>query len=411
MYTFSQFLEAVMGRSAIPMDQDDVNYLNQFPKNFWPDAIKQRYNDLLLQAIARGTSDPVNVKVRTARKGQTGEGGIKQLQINARMDKVLSKLKNLGFDLSDPHPETQTLSNMKLMNREQARTLIKNWLNYSAQAGQEGLVPGYARFTPTKLERGVQSYDDPYDDESRSRWAQISKDVIETAKRLTGLFINKLSRPNDSSHINYYYWRERQDEITKELIQRIKDNLADPDIMNPKKRYYLMNGQISLFNQTGHVSRRTLARAKKEKVDIPSLIKQGHTMAQITDALNKAYVGGKHGSNSQWSFNIEGPPQQQDFLKNIHQSAETPDSAIANYGKQTISALRQRHSQKVMQNPEMQQKVTPYQLAPEAPPYRGLPTQQQYQQLARQAAQKQQKKAARDISDIISFKDWVYALG
>lgn len=409
MYTFSQFLEAVMGRSAIPMDQDDVDYLNQFPKNFWPDAIKQRYNDLLLQAIARGTSDPVNVKVRTARK--TGEGGIKQLQINARMDKVLSKLKNLGFDLSDPHPETQTLSNMKLMNRDQAQVLIKNWLNYSTQAGQEGLVPGYARFTPTRLERGVQSYDDPYDSEAKSKWATISADVMDMANNLMRTYLKRMSRPEDPYYINSFYWRERPDEIMQGLIKRIKDNLANPEIMDRKVRYKIMSNHMHSLSQTGHVSRRMLERAKKEGVDIPKLIKKGYTISQITDAIKNAYVGGiKHGATSTFNFNIGNNPQQQDFLKNIHQSAETPNSAIANYGKRTIGALRQQHSQQVMQNPEMQQKVTPYKLAPE-PWERGLPTQQQYQQLARQAAQKQQKKAARDISDIISFKDWVYALG
>jgi len=104
VYSFQNFLEAVIGRNSIPMDQDDVDYLSQFPNHFWIDAIKQRYNDLLLKAIDGVATDPITIKVHTRRHGMAGQGGIQQIQVNARMDKLLNKLKNLGYDLSDPHP-------------------------------------------------------------------------------------------------------------------------------------------------------------------------------------------------------------------------------------------------------------------------------------------------------------------
>lgn len=387
MYSFSYFLEAVIGRNPIPMDQDDIAYLSQFPKNFWIDAIKQRYNNLLLKAITHGISDPVTVQVRTSRHGEAGQGGIIQVPVHANMDRLVTKLKNLGYDLSDPHPETETLSNMKLMNREQATTLIRNWLSYSNKQGSESLVPGFARFTPTKLERGVQSYDNPYDDEYRSTWAKIKQDVETSAKNIITSWLSRISKPTDRFYINSFYWNERQDEVLSSLVKRIQDNLAHPDIMDKKFRNKLMAYYLSSLQQTGHISRRVLERAKKEGINIPDLIKKGYTIAQIINSINNAYMGSKHGQSSNFSFNI-GKPQQQDYLKSIHQSAETPGSAIANYGKRTIGSLRQDYSQKAMQNPALQNTIGTYRLAPETQP----------QPMPR-------RRAAKDISDL-GFKDW-----
>jgi hypothetical protein len=134
-----------------------------------------------------------------------------------------------------------------------------------------------------------------------------------------------------------------------------------------------------------------LQRAASNNVDIAKLIKKGYTMSQITDALQNAYKGSKH--RGEFSFKISGKPQQQNDLKSIHQAVETPGSGIANYGKRTIGALRQAHSQKVMQSPELQQQVTPYQLAPE---YQPQPV--------------QRRRAAKNIDDVLGFKDWVEAL-
>jgi hypothetical protein len=376
MYTFSLFLEAMISRDAIPMDQDDINYLNQFPKHFWINAIKQRYNDLLLQAINGGITDPVSVTVRTATPG-ISSGGTQTFNVNARMDKVLKKLKNLGYDLSDPHPETQTLSNMKLMNREQARTLIKNWLNYSQQQGSRGLMPGFARFTPTKLEKVVQSYDNPQDNEARRKWIELQPVVKQEVEHYTKLFIKRLSYPENPLHLNYYYWSERPDELIQGASKRIQDNLANPKIFDPIIRRNLINNYLSSAGQKGHANRRMLVNAKDKGMDIPGLIKKGYTMNQIASAIKDR------------TFRVTGSPQQQNYLKSIHQSVETPASTMANYGNKTIGSLRQNYTQKVMQSPELQKNVKPYNLSPEYKPQKA-------------------RRAARDLGDIISFKDWIH---
>lgn len=385
MYTFIQFLEAVIGRNTIPMDQDDVAYLSQFPKNFWIDAIKQRYNDLLLQAIQGKLSDPITVTVTTKRGPHHGSknyflrGFGRQVQVNAHMNKLIEKLKNLGYDLSDPHPETGTLSNMKLMTRDQARQLMRNWVNHSQQQGMEGLAPGFARFTPTKLERGIQSYDNPQDDEARNRWIKLEPIAEKEVKYYVNLIINRLANPDNTLHLNYYYWIERLDELIKGALKRIQDNLANPEINDKTVRNRIINSYVNSMIQKGHANRRMLEKAKEHGMNIPKLIKQGYTMFQIADAIKNN------------TFQITDRPQQQNDLKSIHQSVETPASTMANYGNKTIGGLRQAHSQKVMADPALQQNVTPYKLAPEVP-----------------LQPQRQRKAAKDISDM-GFKDWVSA--
>ena len=177
----------------------------------------------------------------------------------------------------------------------------------------------------------------------------------------------------------------------KELLDAVKNNLAT----DPKLYRFKIANRLNSLMQTGHVGKRVLERARKEGVDIQKLLKQGYTIQQITTALNNA---SKQANNrfGTYKFNIEGPPAQQDFLKNLHQAVPSEKAAIRNYGKHRLEKKRQAATQQALQPGNTLPPPTNYKTRPEPPQpdtYKVLPP-------------PRTKRAARNISDM-GFQDWL----
>jgi len=351
MITFNIWLEAIMNRSVIPMDQEDIKYLKQVSREFWKDALKHRYNDFLIKAVEDLEANrPMQDIQSTTLQGYARR--VINVELNTGMTKLIKKLQRLGFDLSDPQQASSTLGSMHLMNSSQAGNIIKNWI---AQNPNGELMPGFKQYTPNKLQSQVNSMDDVM--AAERKFANIKPQIEQVARKMIDKKLQTLADPNHPYHINYYYWSERKDELLQGLFKAVKDNLNEPS-----ERYYnVMANKITSFLQTGHVNKRLLDRAKENGIDVGFLLKKGYTIQQITDAF--ANAGGRN-RYSQYKFNLVGPPQQQDFLKTIHQSVPTPAAGINNYGRNTLAKKRKKATGEILQGTDTSSNVGTYTLAP-----------------------------------------------
>lgn len=104
-------LEMAMGdvfRKRVPMDQNDADYLHQFPSHVWIKALRYRYNDLLDAAMDKN-------------------GEPKPEFANNRDVKILyEKLgpKGLDFDLRNLNPGSGRLAGFKLMSQHNANAIL-----------------------------------------------------------------------------------------------------------------------------------------------------------------------------------------------------------------------------------------------------------------------------------------------
>jgi hypothetical protein len=351
MKTFNTWLEAIVSRRAIPFDQDDIDYLHQVDSQYWSDALKKRYNDFLMQAaIALQEGHPIQDIQSTTLQG-IGRRGNKHFELNTGMTKLVKKLQDLGFDLSDPQPASSTLGSMSLMSIHTARTLLRHWRE---QSPVKELLPGFSQYVPNKLQTKMNSMDDPL--EAERIFAQIKPDLEQKAQRMIYSKMATLSDPDHPQHINFSYWNERKDELLQAALQAVKDNLKDP----PSRYWKLMNDRIGDLLQTGHVSRRKFGTAKQNNIDINDLLRKGHTPQQISTALHT----GPRNRYTPFTFNIEPPPNQpQQDLKNIYQSVPSQSAPVNKYGDKTLSARRKKATDRILQGKDSSY-VGNYALAP-----------------------------------------------
>jgi len=394
MISFELFLEmALMRRDAIEFDEGDVNYLQQFPQRMWRTALAKRYSDFLLAALdrkgklKRNWNDIQDVTISAA------GGPVTFKDINTGISDLVQKLKYLKFDLSDPDHDTKTLARFKLMRLPTASVHLSKWIKQAngnidktftayrngrpveIKSSNADLPPGYQGYTPNKSETGENSIDDPY--EANAKWNTIKDDVVSVTNRLIDQTLNSLSNPDHTYHINYYYWRERKEELLKKLLDFVKKNLADDWVADIAKRNHKIAAKIGdTVRLVGHVTRRNVESGNH---NVQQLLKQGYSIDQIIQMFNQ-------------NIRKRGRPayKGQEQPSPLVQATELPNSPISRYQSNTIANLRQKQSMQNMANKQSDERYLlkrKPKISPEAYPLR---------------------KAASDISSQVeSFKEWL----
>lgn len=302
---FKDFLleMATVLRKGIPFGNDDIFYLNQFPRLFWPQALSLRYGELLIKALDnRGNLNPAwNDYQNVTLSGVGKMGRVTFKNIDTKISNVYKKLKLMGFDFDDPDllSKTGAFHNF-LGNIQNARRGIWKWEKYSRNKGNLShppkkfifykssnkqpvemisenpiLVPGISPIVPNKLEKSRNDFDhgDPQGD---IIWGKIEKDVKQEIITYLESNLNRINNPQNRFYINYFYWSQPQhkQKLMTNAIDYIKKNIKDPNIEQKSRRvYFLINFYQSAF-QKGYATRRKIESAIKSGMDIPVLIQK-----------------------------------------------------------------------------------------------------------------------------------------
>src|SRR5687767_14775893 len=102
-------------KNSWSFDQDDIDYLEQFPPSVWTQALYKRYNQFLIHAIdSSGNlksdwSDTQNVVI-----SKTGKGSRTFDNIDTKVSHLVQKMKDLGYNLQDFDTATKTSVGLKL---------------------------------------------------------------------------------------------------------------------------------------------------------------------------------------------------------------------------------------------------------------------------------------------------------
>jgi len=118
---------AMISKSEIFIDQEDIAYLKQFPLKDWVRALKMRYNDLILLSTNMGElkkewQDVQNISM-------TYYGSDYQMKVNTRMKKLIKKLKSLNYDLSGTNSQNKESLYYNPMKIELAYKLVNNLIS------------------------------------------------------------------------------------------------------------------------------------------------------------------------------------------------------------------------------------------------------------------------------------------
>lgn len=295
MLTFKEFClisEAITTNDSLEMDQDDINYLNQFPKEYWVDALQFRYNKLLINSLDKdGNLKPGIKNVQLVTIGGRGGGGrglvgskgvpLQNFRVKTGILKLVKKLKAKGYDLSNHDEFTGTANSFNFMNFEQARKHLNAW---KAHSGGEELVAGFSRYAPTKHEKKINSLDDKTQEEEI--WKQIKASVKEQVESIVDATITSLSNPNHKNHINFYYWNqpENRQSLIDAAINKIKNNLGNQAVMlTASKRAAIIRVEIWSQLQRGIASRRNIEKFGHDKIN--AMIAAGYDQESIINAI------------------------------------------------------------------------------------------------------------------------------
>lgn len=276
-------------RVPVPMDQDDINYLEKFPIEHWKEALKRRYNDYLLDALdERG-------KVR---KGYKDLFGIR---------KVVRKLTDLGYDLRNTDPQSGHLKGMQLMQLHNAHAILypvngkPGWIRWSAKQRGIRLAPP-AKRKKTILPRGFHLVPQPavpskeyqlWVPNAMKRASYGYPDVKMSPGMMQILKIDaqegvELELQRNRKHWNYGYLADHADELVNLAVEDLvanqkRDEFNDRNWRIARARYVV---RLEFNKEYGGGTIRHASRMKKLGVDPHEImIKRGRGVPD-PNALN-----------------------------------------------------------------------------------------------------------------------------
>lgn len=311
---------AMVSKSQIYLDDEDITYLKQFPLKDWNRALKLRYNDLIFSCTEMGNlkedwSDNQTISI--------SHHGIEyQLQINTRMKKLIKKLKLLNYDLTGTNNTNNESLYYKPIDITLAHKLIEKLLATMTPGSIEKYKEEYKKYFPNlkadfnsnkKMLLNLSKYyldvkpnvvyfspnymshkrNDPAPNEESTTNLKRKFDEIKPAI-LAALDKNFSNMTKYYKNINVLYWKSRYQELITHVMDYIWNNFKDEkyhDVNYLVKAIY--NLLFSKF-QNGLISRRNMNSLKERGIDLYSLLSKinpstnkNWTLEDIQFVLNK----------------------------------------------------------------------------------------------------------------------------
>lgn len=307
---FLQYLTemAMVSKSEIFIDQEDIAYLKQFPLKDWNRALKLRYNDLIFQCtemgeLKKGWNDIQVVKI--IHYTTTYE-----IEVDTKMKNLIYKLKSLNYDLTGTNP----INNESLFYKPMTYHLAhKIFLNLKSTIDQEKLKkyiiqynnkfnlhsnfnenknlliklnklldpkPNIVYFKPNhlKLKRN-----DPAPNEKETFALKNKFDQMKPAI-LAALEKNMKHMELYYKNINVFYWKRRYKELITYVLEYIWNNFKDEKYHSIDYIYKAIYNLLLSKFQNGILSRRNDNSLKERGIDVYSLL------SKINPSTNKNWT-------------------------------------------------------------------------------------------------------------------------
>lgn len=310
---------AMVSKSQIYLDDEDIAYLKQFPLKDWNRALKLRYNDLIFKCTEMGNlkedwSDNQTVSI-------SYHGITYQLQVNTRMISLIKKLKSLNYDLTGTNETNNESLYYKPIDITLAHKLIEKLLatmtpNFIEKYKEEykkhfptfkidfnsnkkillelsyilDPKPNIVYFSPNYL---IHKRNDPAPNEESTIDLKRKFDEIKPAI-LAALDKNFSNMTKYYKNINVLYWKSKYPELRTHVIDYIWNNFKDEKYHNIDYIFKAIYNLLLSKFQNGLISRRNMDSLKERGVDLYSLLnqinpstKKNWTLKNIQSVLNK----------------------------------------------------------------------------------------------------------------------------
>ena len=252
---------AVVGKKKVPIDQDDINYLKQFPMympslssgrpnpaaptghvNAWVKALKLRYNDFILDSVGQDG----NLKSEWKDIKEISFLG-KSMTIDTGMAKLIQKLKNLGFDLRGMNSQTRESLYYGLMSPIVADQTIKRLV-------AADLKPNVVFTSPNQMQtkRDDIEPDTPKISKAKEEFNK-QKPQIENEARQAFEGITK-----NTKNPNIFWWRvpEHYNQLIEKMVDKIWMVWNIPGYHYPEGRKPFLTNEAVKAMQNGLISRK-----------------------------------------------------------------------------------------------------------------------------------------------------------
>lgn len=288
---FKQWLNemAMVSRQKITLDQDDINYLKQFPIGpDWTRALKLRYNDLIYQSTIQGDlrsdwTDQQNITLSGNR------GNKKTYTVNTGMSQLINKLKNYNFDLTGTNSTNKESLFYSPMQSTLAGKLIKNLISTipseeierykkAERSGQQNYKvlnqmlnprPDVVEFSPNYL-KSKRNDSEPGMENSES----LRNEFVNKRKEISDIINISISHLNGMKQPNALYWLQNSDKLFDGLYEYIWMNWKDENFRDITKLPKIVHLKIRGYLQQGVISRRNYEGLKKIGLNTYDLLSQ-----------------------------------------------------------------------------------------------------------------------------------------
>jgi hypothetical protein len=299
---------AMISKTQIFIDQEDIAYLKQFPLKDWGRALKLRYNDLIFECtqmgeLKKGWNDIRTVKI-------THFTTTYEIEVDTKMKNLIYKLKSLNYDLTGTNP----INNESLFYKPIASALAhKLFINLKSTISPEKLKkyifkfnkkfnlksnfnenknllnelnnildpkPNVVYFQPNymKLKRNDPAPNEDSTFNLKNKFNQMKPAI------LAALGKNMRNMESSYKNINVFYWKRRYKELVTYVLDFIWNNFKEEkyhDVEYIFKAVY--NLLLSKF-QNGAISRRNDQSLKERGVDVYLLL------SNINPSTNKNWT-------------------------------------------------------------------------------------------------------------------------
>jgi len=257
---------AQVSKAQVPMDNEDLEFLQQFPKKtiIWQQALKWRYNDLLKMAldelgfIKSGFKDKQLVVVKY-------HGKPIEIEAKTGIKNLVRKLKNLDFDLRND-PRSPNLIGMDLMKPHNAIHVLKGankrkgWLDV-------GLEPGFTYWRPNHNKFGSIGHTDLDPEGIKTREKMMKQLAIESED----FVLQALNNLKLRNHINYSNMYSKRNDLQSKALSLLVANTNHPSFNDKAWRKRMVFRLVNIESQRdwGHGTRRQIAAGVMRKKGRP----------------------------------------------------------------------------------------------------------------------------------------------
>jgi len=299
---------AYVSKQPVYLDESDIEYLKQFPAQFWAQALKMRYNDFILNAFKRSPGEV---------SGAVGQGWSDIQQVHFVGDKrhinpmgfsgkihtgitvLLQKLKRLGYDFSGVNPSASTSLYLGLMKPALANKLkaelistisaesVQKYKKLASQYRTQGRLvpkevvallnpkPNIVYFVPNKLMSNRHDPEPGYSGDSYYErvWNEFKPKVNE----IINYYVKNLDKVARNKTNAIYWGTGAKDEhgqtLTQQLFNYTRSNWKNIKHDEKSIKNYIIL-KINTILQNGIISRRLDDQLKLNGINMYDVIKK-----------------------------------------------------------------------------------------------------------------------------------------